>query len=161
MSTRPPAVVGPQAWFSAAARVQMSPQPRGSIAHSDCRDRHGSMVHGHKHDSRLRTSNFLSSNSRHRTSSLSPLRALFAQWKVLSPGISSRKQLDSVASMKPGESSSFFLPRKEKKNSRRLGKRSPYIPERRGHLTGTFCGCCCLLQTTPHPSSPTLVLGQW
>lgn len=28
-STRPPAVVGPQAWFSAAARVQMSPQPRG------------------------------------------------------------------------------------------------------------------------------------
>lgn len=27
-STRPPAVVGPQAWFSAAAWVQMSPQPR-------------------------------------------------------------------------------------------------------------------------------------
>lgn len=99
----------------------------------------------------LATSHSLSSNSRHRTSSLSPLRALFAQWKVLSPGISSRKQLDLVASMKPGESSSFFLPRKKKKEQQKIGKTKTLHPREKRPSDRNVLWL--LLSSANHPTS--------
>lgn len=72
-----------------------------------------------------------SSDSHHWTPSLSPFRTLFAcsvegSQSVLS--ISSRKWLDSVASVKRGESSSSFLPRKKKITAEDWENKDPTSP---------------------------------
>lgn len=77
----------------------------------------------------LASQHSLSSNSPHWTPSLPTFRVrLFLQWKVLSPGISSGKRLDSVTSVKREESSSSFLPRKEKRAAEDWGNKDPISP---------------------------------